>query len=251
MKTRVIPVLLLHKGDLVKTVRFRDPVYVGDPINAVRVFNEKEVDEIAIFDIGVTREHGQIDYDLVSDIAAEAFMPISYGGGIRTVEDAERIFDLGFEKIILSSHALLEPEDLPRLVGMFGSSSIVACVDVSGSGRSEWEVRSASGTQSHSVSLESHLEYLSKCGVGEIFVQSIDRDGTRSGFDVDLIQLAAGIVSCPLVALGGAGSVDDLEVAVGAGASAVAAGSLFCFFGPRRAVLINYPSRDELEKQLP
>ncbi len=251
-KTRVIPVLLLRGQGLVKTVKFKDPKYVGDPINAVRIFNEKEVDELVFLDITATPEGRGPDFELLSDIASEAFMPMAYGGGVCTLEQVRRIFELGFEKVIVNSAAYKNPGLIAEAAAIFGSQSIVGCVDVRKTLLGRYELCSASTRVKEKVSLQEHVAALTLSGVGEILVNAVDRDGTMGGYDLKLLREVSVAVTVPVIACGGAGSVDHFVQAVGDGhASAVAAGSLFVFMGPHRAVLINYPERKVLADRLP
>jgi cyclase len=237
---------LLHGGGLVKTVRFKQPSYVGDPINAVRIFNEREVDELAFLDITATRERREPPFDRVRDIAGECFMPVCYGGGIRTVEHARRLFALGIEKVLINTAA----EEVPALVtdtaADFGSQSVMVGVDVGRDWLGRSRVYTRGGTRNTGREPIEYAREMADRGAGEIFLNVIDRDGTMAGFDLELVSAVSRAVSIPLIACGGAGSVADLSAAIAAGASAVAAGSLFVFAGPRRAVLINYPSAAEL-----
>lgn len=251
-KTRVIPVLLLRGMGLVKTVKFKDPKYIGDPINSVRIFNEKEVDELVFLDITATAEGRGPNFDLLADIAGEAFMPMAYGGGITSLEEVKRVFALGFEKVIIDTAAYGSTQLIGDAAAMYGSQSIVGCVDVRRTLLGRYELYSHSGRTRQSVSLLDHLATLERLGVGEVIVNSIDRDGTQSGYDLKLIHQVSSAVSVPVVACGGAAGIDDFVAAVEeGGASAVAAGSIFVFVGPHRAVLINYPSRAELAERLP
>jgi cyclase len=251
-KTRVIPVLLLRGKGLVKTVKFKDPKYIGDPINSVRIFNEKEVDELVFLDITATPEGRGPDFDLLTDIAGEAFMPMAYGGGITTLEQVRRVFSLGFEKVVINTSAYSHPQLIRDAVAVYGSQSIVGCIDVRRTLLGRYELYSGGGRTKQPGNLKEHVSSLEQLGVGEIIVNSVDRDGTQSGYDLKLIKEVASLVSVPVVACGGAAGIDDFVAAVNeAGASAVAAGSLFVFVGPHRAVLINYPPRAELSARLP
>ncbi|MBB2777137.1 UNVERIFIED_ORG: cyclase [Comamonas terrigena] len=251
-KTRVIPVLLLRGKGLVKTVKFKEPKYIGDPINSVRIFNEKEVDELVFLDIMATPEGRGPDFELLADIAGEAFMPMAYGGGITTLEQVQRIFALGFEKVILDTAAYVTPKLISEAAAIYGSQSIVGCVDVRRTFLGRYELSSHAGKAKQSVGLKEHVQTLERLGVGEIIVNAVDRDGTQSGYDIKLIREVSSSVEVPVVACGGASSIDDFAAAVHeGGASAVAAGSLFVFVGPHRAVLINYPARSELAQRLP
>jgi len=251
-KTRVIPVLLLSGRGLVKTVGFKNPKYIGDPINSVRIFNEKEVDELVFLDITATLEGRAPDFDLLADISGEAFMPMAYGGGIASLDHVRKIFSLGFEKVVIDTGAYKSPNLIRDAVDIYGSQSIVGCVDVRRNLFGRYELYSHSGTARQSVGLLEHVTRLERLGVGEVLVHSIDRDGTQTGYDLILLQQVSSTVSVPVVACGGASGLDDFVSAVEqGGASAVAAGSIFVFVGPHRAVLINYPSRKELESSLP
>jgi len=251
-KTRVIPVLLLRGKGLVKTVKFKDPKYIGDPINSVRIFNEKEVDELVFLDITATPEGRGPDFELLADIAGEAFMPMAYGGGITSLGQVQRIFALGFEKVVIDTAAYGAPQLIRDAVAIYGSQSIVGCVDVRRTLLGRYELHSNAGKTRQSIGLLEHASVLEQLGVGEIIVNSVDRDGTQSGYDLKLLQQVSSTVSVPVVACGGASGLDDFVAAVEqGGASAVAAGSLFVFVGPHRAVLINYPDRAELARRLP
>lgn len=250
-KTRVIVALLLGEGGLVKTTRFKNPKYIGDPINAVKIFNEKEVDELVFLDIDASRNRRGPDFDLLADIAGEAFMPMGYGGGIATLKDARQIFAIGYEKVIINSAAADNIHLITEVAEIFGSQSVVASVDVRKSIWGKYEVWTHGGTRRHPMGLDEYLRALEAAGAGEIILNAIDRDGTMSGYDLDLLARASAITTVPLVALGGAQSVADFGAAIDTGgASAVAAGAMFVFVGPHRAVLINYPSSDKLAAQL-
>jgi len=247
LAARVIPCLLLKDQGLVKTVRFNKPIYVGDPINAVRIFNEKEVDELIFLDITATTENRKPNFQLISDIASESFMPFSYGGGIRDFEDVEKLFTLGVEKIVLNSVVNIRPEFIRTVSSLYGSQSVVVSMDVKKNIFGQYERYFHGGrkkTKGNIVDLAREAEQL---GAGEIFLNSIDRDGTRLGFELDVIARVSHAVSIPLVACGGAGCNEDFVAAVRAGASGVAAGSMFVFHGKHNAVLITYPSKEELD----
>jgi cyclase len=251
-KTRVIPVLLLRGRGLVKTVKFKGPKYVGDPINAVRIFNEKEVDELVFLDITATLEGRGPDFELLSDIASEAFMPMAYGGGVTSLEQMRRIFELGFEKIIIDSAAYKNLDLISDAAAVFGSQSIVGCIDVRKTIFGRYQLCSGSARVMENVSLLEHLIALTQSGVGEIMVNAVDRDGTMGGYDLKLLREVSAAVTVPVIACGGAGNLVHLVQAVQEGhVSAVAAGSLFVFMGPHRAVLINYPERKVIEGCLP
>lgn len=243
---RVVPCLLLKGSGLTKTVRFKDYTYVGDPLNAVRIFNEKEVDELMVIDIMASREGVAPRVSYVRDIASECFMPLSYGGGISDMSQIEALFRTGVEKVSLNSAVFSRPELLSQAAAAYGSQSVVVAVDVRRGFLGKYQVFSHGGTMRQPVDLIEHLKRVEDLGAGEIIVNSIDQDGLRTGYDLTLLSTAARAVPIPVVALGGAGALRHLREAVDAGASAVAAGSLFVFYGKHRAVLITYPSREEL-----
>lgn len=248
MKTfrkRVIPTLLVDGRRLVKTQRFSDPTYIGDPVNTVRIFNEKQVDELVVLDIGASKGRRGPQLDLLAEMAEEAFMPLAYGGGVRSVSEVRNILSLGFEKVILNSVTHSDPSFVTEASRIFGRSTLVGSIDVRRKSLGRQELVSAATTRrgSDPVAEARRLENL---GVGEILLQSVDRDGTLTGFDLELIRRVTGAVKIPVVAAGGAATITDLVSGVAAGASAVAAGAMFVFRGPHRAVLISYPTDDDL-----
>lgn len=248
---RVIPVLLLEGEGLVKTTNFKKPVYVGDPRNAVKIFNEKAVDELILADITATIENREPNFPLIAEIVSEAFIPLCYGGGISNIEQIKKLFYTGVEKISLNTNAVLNFDLIKEAASIFGNQSIVVSIDVKKSFFGKYEVYIQSGrkkTKYHPVELAKRLE---DCGAGEILLTSIDKEGTMSGYDLKLIEEVATAVNVPLVALGGAGKMSDFADAIKKGkASAVAAGCKFVFQGKHRAVLINYPTQKELEEYL-
>lgn len=243
----MIPALLLRDGGLVKTQQFGKAKYVGDPINAIRIFNDKEVDELVVLDIDASRMQRQPDYDLIAEFAAECFMPLGYGGGVRTVEQARQLFSLGVEKVVLQTAALENPALITELASRFGSQSIVVSVDVKRDWLNRPRLWSSSGRCKLSANWLAALREFASAGAGEVILNAVDRDGMQSGYDLELIKIASASVDIPLIALGGAGSMQHLLEAVQVGASAVAAGSLFVLQGPHRAVLISYPGYSALE----
>lgn len=252
IKTRVIPVLLLRGDGLVKTVKFKNPTYVGDPINSVRIFNEKEVDELAFLDISATPNKRGPNFDLLQDIAGEAFMPMAYGGGIRSFEDAKRILSIGFEKVILNTLSHTDPDAVRKIVSVYGAQSVVACLDVKKNMFGKASLYTHSGASAIKTSIDQHLKNLEALNVGEILINSIDKDGTQTGYDLKMLKSISDQVDVPTVACGGAKSMECFVDAVKeAGCSAVAAGSMFVFHGKHRAVLISYPKRADLEANLP
>lgn len=243
---RVIPCLLLSKGGLVKTLKFAKPKYVGDPINAVKIFNEKEVDELMVIDIDATKEGRGPDFALIEELAGECFMPLCYGGGIRHAEDAATLFKIGVEKVAMQSTALKSPETIRRIADWAGEQAVVVSIDVKRNWLGKPKLFSASG-QSVDLDWRDAVRAAAAAGAGEILLNAVDRDGTLQGIDRELIAEASALVDIPLVAIGGVGSLADIKAATDAGASAVAAGAYFVFQGPHRAVLITYPRYDELQ----
>lgn len=246
-RPRVIPCLLLRDGGLVKTRKFKDPRYVGDPINAVKLFNEHRADELFFFDIDATLHDRSIPLTLLKEIAEEASMPFAVGGGFRTVEDVRAALSVGCEKVSINTEAARDLDFVRATVDEFGSSSVVGCIDVR-RGLLGTRVVVKSGTKRTALDPVEFAKSLVDAGVGEIVTQSVDRDGTMQGYDIDLVRSIATQVPVPVVALGGAGSLEDLrQVVEQGGASAAAAGSMFVFHGARQAVLINFPDSATLD----
>lgn len=244
---RIIPCLLLRNNGLVKTVKFKDSTYIGDPINAVKIFNEKEVDEIFFLDIDATKLGKEPPYGLIQNIASECFMPFAYGGGIKALDQIERIIKSGAEKVIINTAAYLQKNFLSEAVHHFGSSTIAVSIDVKKEFLRGDIVYIKGGSQSTGSSPLEYAKRIEEEGAGEIMINSIDRDGMMGGYDIDLIKNISDAVRIPVIACGGAGSLNDFSLAVNkGGASAVAAGSFFVFHGKRRAVLITYPSYSEI-----
>ncbi len=251
LTTRVMPCLLLDGRKLVKTVKFKEPNYVGDPVNAVMIYNEKEVDELIFLDINATKQSREPPYDIIANIATECFMPFTYGGGIHSIEQMKRIFALGVEKIAINSHLAMNHDLVITAADKFGSQSIVASIDVKKSWSGQYRVHTHGGTKNTGQNPVEWAMLVEKLGVGEILLTSIDRDGTYEGYDLELIRAVSDAVNVPIIACGGAGKVQDFGEAVKVGASAVAAGSMVVYHGTARGVLINFPSRDELSRVLP
>lgn len=245
---RVIPCLLMRNGGLVKTVKFKNARYVGDPINAVRIFNEKEVDEVVFLDIGSAGARTAPDFDLLADIASEAFMPFSYGGGITSVGQVKRLYALGVEKVVLNTAAADQPRLVSEAAALAGSSGVVVSMDVRRSWLGAYTVRVAGGTRDLKREPAAYARAMEQLGAGEILLNAIDRDGTREGYDLELVRRVSEAVSIPVVVAGGAGEVRHFREATEAGASALAAGSMFVFHGKHNAVLITYPEYEELDK---
>lgn len=249
---RIIPCLLVHNRGLVKTTRFSDPKYVGDPINAVKIFNEKEVDELIVVDIDATVLNREPDYKMIENLAAECRMPFCYGGGIKTADQAQRIFSLGVEKISISSAAVENPTVVAEMAEQVGNQSVVVVIDVrKKSFSSKYEIWTHNGTRATGRNPVEFAAEMEKFGAGEIVVNSIDNDGMMQGYDLDLIKKIREAISIPLTVLGGAGSLNDIgEVIRQHGIIGAAAGSLFVFKGRYRAVLINYPLATEKDALL-
>ena len=249
MLPRVIPILLLRKNGLYKTRKFKDSRYVGDPINAVRIFNEKEVDELIFLDIDASKEATSPNLSAIADMTRECFMPLCYGGGVSSLADIEKILRLGVEKVAINTALFYQPAFVKEAVKEFGSSTIVASIDYKKSMWGKNIVFVKGGTTSTKREVGEYAKAAEDLGVGEVLLNSIERDGTNSGYDIATLSKVSQALSIPLVACGGAGSTEDMKLAIVAGkASAVAAGALFVFVGKHRAVLINYPSQDEIRE---
>jgi len=246
VRPRVIPVLQLHHGWLTKTQRFGGSPYLGDPVNAVRIFNELEVDELILCDISASRGETPLDPKLIRSIASEAFMPVAYGGAVGSVSDAREIVRSGVEKIVLNSAISRSPELVTQIASEIGTQSVVASVDVR-STVSGPRAHVSNGRIDTGLTPVEFAQAATGLGAGEIVLNSIDRDGTRSGYDLPLLREVSASVEVPVLALGGADSLDDIKSAIENGADAVCAASLFVYFGRHQAVLITYPSSAELD----
>jgi cyclase len=239
---------LLRRGGLVKTIAFQKPAYVGDPINAVRIFNEKEVDELALLDIEASRTNAEPHYDSIHEIVSEAFMPIAYGGGVRSVEQAQRLVGLGVEKIVVNTTALQAPNLMRSIAERLGSSSAVLSVNVKKDWRGRYRVYDSARGETTKHDLLDHVRRCVSAGAGEVFLNDVRRDGAGKGYDLELVHAVSAAVDVPVIACGGAGRLEHFTDAVAAGASAVAAGSMFVYMGPHRAVMINYPGERVLKE---
>ena len=242
----MIHVLSLIDGDLYKTVKFKNPNYIGDPINAIKIFNDKEVDEIVVIDIRASKDNTPINFKKIEEMASECFMPLGYGGGIKTLEDAKQIFKIGGEKVIVNSAFVDRPQTITEIANIFGSQSMVVAIDVKKSLLGKEYCYFESGQKSSKMNPVEAAKRAEELGAGEIILTSISLDGTRRGYDLDLIQRVSGQVGIPVVACGGAHEVPDYTKAVNAGASAVAAGSMFVYKGSVDSILINYPDQNVL-----
>jgi cyclase len=250
-RIRVIPILLIQNGGVVKSVNFKNHNYIGDPINAVKIFNDKEVDEIAIIDISATKEGKAPNRDRIREIAGEAFMPLSYGGGITTLDEVKSILFEGAEKVILNSSALDNLNLLTQIADQFGSQSVVVSIDAKKDWLGRYKVFRNNGKKKTNFVPEVFAKMVEDAGAGEIIVTSIDRDGTYKGFDLALIKSISESVNIPVVACGGASKLDDFVDAVKeGGSSAVAAGSLFVYASEQKGVMINYPKQEKLIKDI-
>lgn len=250
LRPRIIPCLLLENGDLIKTVAFKRSKYIGDPLNAVRIYNEKEVDELIVLDINASMDGRKPGFDLIASLAAECRMPLCYGGGITTVEEVERLISLGVEKVAMSTAALADPALVGRAAETVGRQSIVVVLDVL-QGRRGWEVMTRRGARGTGLDPVTAARRMQEAGAGEIVINSIDRDGKMGGYDLTLATEIRKAVTVPTTFLGGAGSLAHIgELISAVGVVGAAAGSLFVFKGVYRAVLINYPSQAEKDDLL-
>ena len=250
---RIIPCLLVHNKGLIKTIRFKEPKYVGDPINAVRIFNEKQVDELMVLDIDASVKGYEPDYKMIAKLALECRMPLCYGGGIKTPEQGKKIFSLGVEKIAISSAAIRNPDLVSKIAESVGSQSVVVVIDVKKRLLGGYDIYTANGKKREKIKLVDFVVKIQELGVGEIVLNSIDNDGVMKGYDFNLIDKIKPLVKVPITVLGGAGSLEDIgKLFKRYGIIGAAAGSLFVFKGKYRAVLINYPNpetKNELIKK--
>jgi cyclase len=249
-RVRIIPALLIQKGGLVKSIRFKDHKYVGDPINAVKIFNEKEVDEIVILDISATAEKRKPNFSQIKELASEAFMPLGYGGGITSLDDIRTLITSGVEKAILNTSALDNPALISEGAKYVGSQSIVVSIDVKKNLWGKYKVFGQNGAKNTGRDPVEFARQVEEAGAGEILLNAIDKDGTFEHYDLELVSMVSAAVSIPVVAIGGASSTDDFAEVIRAGASAASAGSLFVFQRPHRAVLISYPTQAELKTKV-
>lgn len=246
-RPRIMPVLLLKKDFLVKSKSFKDYNYIGDPINAVKIFNDLRADELVFLDISATKEKRLISLDFVRQVGEEANMPFAVGGGISTLDNIRAIINAGAEKVVICSAALDNPSFVRMASETFGSSTIAVCIDVKKNFWGKEKVWSKNGAQQSDYDVVSFAKLIESMGAGEIIVQSIEKDGQMKGYDIDLIEKVSRAVSIPVVALGGAGSLNDLKKVYTEGfANGLAAGSLFVYQGNKSGVLINYPEKSEL-----
>jgi cyclase len=248
LRTRIIPILLLSDKGLVKTVKFKNGKYIGDPINAVKIFNDKEVDELVLFDIEASKYNRKPDFKAIKNIATEAFMPLAYGGGINELDDIKKLFSIGVEKIVINSAALQNINLISQAAEIYGDQSIVVCIDVFKNIWGKYQIFSHSKKKILYDDVFKYAKLVANSGAGEIIINSVDLDGTQLGYDLKIIHDISKIIDIPLVACGGAGNLNDFKMGFNAGASALAAGSIFVFHGPHKAVLINFPTQLQLKK---
>jgi len=245
---RVIPILLLHEKGLVKTTKFTSPKYIGDPINAIKIFNEKEIDELIFLDIDASKNNLEPDYNLLSEIASECFMPLGYGGGITKVEQVSHILDIGIEKVVINSSAISNPKLVYESSKVTGKQSIVVSIDIKNNWLGNRKIFSHSGLDTSNINVIEFIKIIEDNGAGELIINSVDNDGMMAGYDIEFLKEVTESVNIPVVACGGAGKIIHFQEAINCGkCSAVAAGSMFVFHGPHKAVLINYPDQKKLE----
>ena len=246
LRTRIIPCLSLLNLGLVKTIKFQNPRYIGDPINAIKLFNDLEVDELAFVDISATRDKKGINFSLINKIVSECFMPLAIGGGVKTISDIKSIIKLGVEKVIINSEAAINPSFIMEASDILGKQSVVVSIDVKKNIFGKYQVFIESGTICTKYSPVDFAILMEEMGAGEILLNSIDRDGMMKGYDIDIIRKVSENINIPLVALGGAGSLNDFKQAIEKGnASAVSSGSMFVYHGKKNGILINYPTQEE------
>ena len=248
LQTRVIPVLLLKGQGLVKTVQFKNEKYIGDPINTLKIFNDKEVDEIAFLDITASKEKREPNYTLIHQIAGECFMPLSYGGGVKTIEQIRKILSLGVEKVIINTQAAENIEFIREAAHLFGSSTVVVSIDVKKNFFRKYTVHTCDGTINTKKNPVDYARSMEQAGAGELLINSIDCDGMMKGYDIDLIKSIVDAVNIPVICCGGAGKAEHIrDVVLKTNVSGVSAGSMFVYQGPHKAVLISYPNYDTLQ----
>lgn len=248
VRPRIIPCLLLKNEGLVKTIKFTDSIYVGDPVNAVKIFNEKGADELIILDIMAGKERKKPNFKLIEDVASECFMPLCYGGGVTNLDDASQIFNLGIEKVSLNTAAIENPKLIKQIADKYGSQSTVVSIDVKKNIFGKYHVFTHGGKQNTKRDPLEVAQNAVAMGAGEIIINSIDQDGMMRGYELDIIKSVSQIVSVPVLAAGGAKNAQDfVRVLVEGGASGAVAGSCFVFHGKHKAVLITYPSFEQLK----
>lgn len=251
LQKRLIPVLLLHKGGLYKTRSFNKPLYVGDPINAIKIFNEKEVDELVFLDIDASKKGEEPNYAMIESIASECFMPLCYGGGINSFNQADKLFRLGVEKISLNNILLKETKIIPEIAKVYGSQSIVGAMDIKKNIFGKYFVYNHASKRNTNITPLDYAKKLENLGVGEILINNVNRDGKKNGFELELMSKISSSIKIPLIACGGARNIDDCaEILNNTEVSAAGAGSMFVFHGKHDAVLITYPNRELIENKI-
>jgi imidazole glycerol-phosphate synthase subunit HisF len=243
---RIMPCLLVKEKRLVKTINFQNPSYVGDPINAVKIFNDKEVDELVLLDINASKTDSPIDFELISAFAAECFMPLAYGGGVKSLEDFKKIYRLGIEKVIINTLIFDNPSLIKKAINNYGSQSVVASIDVKRNDKNEYQIYSHA-KRVVEKSLIDFINYTTSLGVGEILLTSVDREGTWEGYDTDLLNTINNMIDMPLIANGGCGRIDDLKkVLYENNVQAAAIGSMAVYQKKDMGVLIRFPKRTQI-----
>lgn len=251
IRPRIIPCLLLRNGGLYKSVKFRDYIYIGDPLNAVRIFNDKGADELLIFDIDATVNSRSPDFDAIERLAGECFMPFCYGGGIQNLDHVRELMYRGAEKVSICSHAVKDPHFVQEAADMFGNQSVVVCIDIKKSLFGSYQVVTHNGRKRTNIDPVQFALEMESRGAGELIINNVNRDGVMTGYDVAFMKKISSCVGIPVIASGGAGSLNDIRNAFQySGVSACSASSIFVFYGKHRAVLINYPYQDEIERVL-
>lgn len=245
-RPRIIPVLLIDDRDLIKTVNFSNPTYLGDPVNAVKIFNRKRIDELSILDISATKRNTEPDFELLEDIASQAFMPLSYGGGIKTIDQIRKLLAIGYEKVVINTALAKDPKLVTKAVKLAGSQSVVASIDAK-LAKDEYKCVIGDGQEMIDMTPAELAKKAEQLGAGEIFINSIDRDGMMQGYDIKLVKDVTSAVSIPVTACGGAGGIEDLKTVLQEGnAHAAAGGSMFVYYGRLKAVLITAPKEKDL-----
>ena len=248
LQKRIIPSLLLTEDGLVKTVKFSNPTYIGDPINAVKIYNEKEVDELVILDIEATKKGNKPRFDLIEEIATECFMPFAYAGGVTEVDDVRKLLKLGVEKVIITSEALNNPQLIKEAVDIFGSSTIVVGIDITQNMWGNPRIYSHASNKKVKVDLDEHIKEIASYNPGELLLNFVYKDGTMGGFDIDVVNRLTKDLDIPVVVAGGAGSIEDIkELFEKTSVNAAACGSIFVYHGETKGILINYPKRSIIE----
>ena len=249
LRNRIIPCLLIQEKKLVKTFKFRSPKYVGDYLNAIKIFNEKEVDELIVLDISASKNNEKPNLKLIERFSSECFMPVCYGGGINSFDQAKEIFKLGIEKICIQTSALDDISIIKKISDFFGSQSVVISIDIKKNWLGKYKLYRSQNKKIEKLDWEVFLKNAVESGAGEILINCVDNDGTMEGMNLEIIKAASKLSTVPIISMGGVGNLRDIKNAINSGANAVAAGSFFVFQGPHRAVLISYP-KDKILQEL-